>query len=79
MDTMKGVGLHEYSNLFEIKWTFDPLKSVLKKITDRQNELEIEVKLLRDGLKLKAEKKDFDDINQKVIMLQICFILRLIL
>lgn len=46
----------DFDNLFHLTCSFDPLKSMLKKMADKQNELSIEIKLINDKLGLKADK-----------------------
>ena len=66
MDSKRGYSSNELNDLFDFKCTFDPLKAIIKKLTERQNELEIEIKLLKTDLQSKADKKEIDDFNQKV-------------
>lgn len=66
MSQHRGSTYSEYENLFEVKWTFDPLKALLKKISDQQNSLDIEIKLIKDTLKTKANNKDMDETNIRV-------------
>ena len=58
--------LSEYDGLFEVKYTFDPLKEILKKISDKQHAMEIEIKVMRDSLADKAEAKDLEEIKSLV-------------
>ena len=66
MDKPKGNSSNEFNDLFEVKWFFDPLKSLLKKISDKQNAVDIEIKLIKDSINAKADKKDIEDISLKV-------------
>ena len=56
----------DYGDLFNIKWDFDPLKHVLKKITDRQKEMEVEIKLLKDEMKEKGSMREMEETNLRV-------------
>jgi len=57
---------NEFSDLFELTWSFDPLKSLLKRITDKQNEMDVELKLLKNEMKEKASAKEMNDTNLRV-------------
>ena len=53
--------MSEYDGLFEVKCTFDPLKVLMKNMSDRQHAMEIEIKVMRESLARKAEAKDLED------------------
>ena len=66
MDKPKGNPGSEFNDLFEVKWFFEPLKVLLKKMSDRQNAMDIEIKILNESIQLKADKKEIDDITLRV-------------
>lgn len=59
-------GNDEFGSLFKLTCSFDPLKEVLKKMQDKQKEMQIELKLLKDELAEKASTKELLDTNHKV-------------
>lgn len=59
-------GHDEFDSLFKLTCSFDPLKDVLKKMQDKQKEMQIELKLLKDELADKASSKEMLETNHKV-------------